>query len=234
MLFRSVGGPDGALKVRYHYNELQDILDKIHEIGALPDLRAYHFYNTKGIWKLPDGTKNYPLAREATGELLDTLKEIYGWELEDVVKNITSDRFKKEKIKFGATIEGMVRSVYEDSPYNAIRDYLQNQPDEKVRERFSKLRPYHFRWSQRGTWKKKDGTKNYELAREATGELIETLKERYGWNLEDIAENITQDHFKTEKVIFGATLGGMLARVYDDSARAAISDYLAHLKAKRK
>src|SRR3989344_9329797 len=160
-------GPDGALKTMYQHHELQDILARIHERGELPDLRAYHFYGTFNVWQLPDGNKNLELAREATGELLETLRKRYGWELEDIVQNIIKKHFCEEEIRFGATVGGMIGIVYNNSTHAAVMDYLQNHPQEEVMERFRKIRPYHFKKTPQGSWKKKDGTKNIELAREA-------------------------------------------------------------------
>ena len=74
-------GPDGALK-RYNYSFLEEILDVIHSRGKLPDLQAYHFKGTFYMWNEEDGNKNYRLAQQATAELIDALKERYGWNYE--------------------------------------------------------------------------------------------------------------------------------------------------------
>ena len=219
-------GPDGALKTMYQHHELQDILARIHERGELPDLRAYHFYGTFNVWQLPDGNKNLELAREAIAELVEILKQRYGWELEDIVRNITSRHFREEEMLFGATLGGMLQVAYRGSPSEAIMDYLRNHPDVDVRKEFAKLRPYHFRKAQSGTWTNKDGTKNLELAREATEELLDVLKQRYGWELEEVVRNITSRHFYEEEIMFGATLGGMLNGAYRGSPSEAVIDYL--------
>ena len=97
-----------------------------------------------------------------------------------------------------------------------------------MRKKFQDLKEYHFSQAPRNLWTKKDGTKNFELARGATGELVETLKERYGWNDEEVRENIGVEHFHKEPIRYNKTLSGMLQLVYGTSPSAAIEDYFKH------
>ena len=220
------GGPDGALKKRYQYDFLEEILDEIHSRKKLLDLRAYHFKGTVNMWSEEDSI-NYELARQATGELIETLKEKYAWNDEQVIENITAKHFHKETIKYGVRVAGMLTHVYENSPSQAVTDYFQNHPNEKTKNKFKDLKEYHFKAIQKHLWTKKDGTKNYELARQATGEFLDTLKERYGWDYEQVIENIRAKHFLKEPIKYNATLSGML-RVYNHSPSQAVIDFLQH------
>ena len=218
-------GPKGALKKRYQYNFLEEILNVIHSRGEFRDLRAYHFKGAINMWHTTEGITNYELAREATGELLDVLKERYGWDYEHVIQNIRAKHFQNEPIRYNTTLCGMMHNIYEDSPSWAVMDFLQNHPDEDVRKKFKDLKPYHFSDGQKHIWTKKDGTKNYELARQAIGELIAKLKEKHRWSDEQVIENINLKHFQNEPIRYNATLSGMIAIVYDDSPSRAVIDF---------
>lgn len=229
----AAGGPSGALKKRYQYDFLCQILDKIHEREELLDLKAYHFMRTSHRWKFKDGSKNFALAREATGTLVELLRDRHGWSYEQIIENIRQEHFHKTRIGYGAKLAGMLVTVYDDSPSKAMIDYLQNHPSSEVREQFKDLKPYHFKNGQKHIWKLENGRKNYELARRATGELLEILREKYGWDYEQVIKNIQQKHFYKEKIRFGATLNGMLSNVYEGSPSKAVVDFLKHHQNKK-
>ncbi len=201
------------------------MLKAIHLKRKLLDLRAYHFSDVLNIWNLKDGTINYELAREATGELLNALMGRYG-DYEQIVANIQKRHFCEEQILYGANLSGMLQRVYDSTQSKAVIDYLQNHPNKEVSSHFKDLREYHFGYTKHSTWTTK-GRKKYELARQATGELLDVLKERNGWDYEQVVQNIQQKHFISEAIRHGgATLGGMLANVYDDSPSKAVIDFL--------
>ena len=219
----AAGGPQGALKRVYRIDILDEILHEIHSKGQLLDLRAYHFKSTHGIWR-EGGYVNYKLARQAIGELTEILKEKHAWSNEQIIQNISKNHFNKELLKYGVTVGGMLYCVYGSSPSRAMIDFLKNHPDEEVSKKFSDLKEYHFGRVQ-NMWNKKDGTKNFELSRQATGELLDILKKRNGWDYEQVVEKINREHFSNEPIKYNATLRGMLASVYEDSLHAAVKDY---------
>lgn len=222
----AAGGPNGALKKSYMYDFLEDILDAIHTRGELPDLRAYHFKKVWGIWRLGK-KRNYRLAREATGELLDTLMQKHGWNYEQVIENIRKVHFDKEKIKYGAKLQGMLYHVYDGSPSKAVMDYLKHQKDQEIRRKFRDLRPYHFGKCQQNLWIGKDGTKNYKLARQGMAEFHRVFKKRFGWDDKKFKRNLCRKHFYQIRIKYNARLIGMLRKVYG-SAREAANDYFRH------
>jgi len=221
----AAGGPKGSLVKSYMCGFLEEVLDEVHSRDRLLDLRPYHFKKVLKIWK-DEGRINYDLGRQATGELINTLKTKHKCNYEEVIRKISSASFHKEQIKYGAKIGGMLLHVYENSPSKAVIDYFQFHPSGKIRNRFKALQTYHFSRVPRHTWTNEEGEKNYPLARQGTGELVGRLKEK-GWSDEEIKENISWYHFHHEKIDFGATLAGMLLRVYDDE-KDAIEDYYAN------
>ena len=225
MIGRVYGGSTaGAVMDYFKHHSNRKIRDRFK------DLKPYHFHRSQSHAWVKDGKVNYELAREATGELLALLRKKYKWSYEDAIRNIRRDHFRNEELKYGTSLGGMLNAVYKGSPSEAVRDFLQNHPDQKIKNQFSVLRPYHFR-GKKHIWVLKNGRKNRKLAREATGELIGVLRSTYGWSHEQAVERITSKHFKTEPIRFNAKLSGMISHAYSNSPKAAIRDYMRHRKA---
>jgi len=226
-------GPEGAPQKKYEYRQLEKILEQVHSHGKLLDLRSYHFKGTRNIWNLDNGKKNYALAREATGELIDILREEHGWSYEEVVQNIKEDTFKTHEIKYGAKLGGMVKNVYEYRHADAFIDYFKHHQDPEVRERFRNLKPYHFSKAPQNMWVDKKGNKNFRLARKATGELLLTLKKKYDCTYAQLISKITEYDFFREEIDFGTTVSGMFQKVYDSSPSWAVMNFFRRHTDKR-
>ncbi|MBS3128836.1 hypothetical protein J4410_06860 [Candidatus Woesearchaeota archaeon] len=85
-------------------------------------LQPYHFSKSPpGTWTNKKGRKNYPRARKAMHELF---VETLHWLPEKVASSATVHTFRETPIRYGATLGGMLRVVYEDRTREAVRDYL--------------------------------------------------------------------------------------------------------------
>jgi len=225
-------GPEGAIVGQYDYNHLDLILSEIHRRKNLMRLKAYHFRNTRNMWNLVEGFKNYELAREATGELITKMKKMCGWKDKAIIKYINFREFQTQPLSHGVKLSGMLTYVYDDSPSAAVIDYYKHHSNREVREEFKDLRPYHFSRCPLNIWRRK-GKKKYKLAREAMGEFYAVVHKKYGWTYSDLMTKLTKDDFMFEKIKYGATLGGMFERVYDSSPSKAIMDFLQNHPCKR-
>ncbi len=90
------------------------------------------------------------------------------------------------------------------------------------------LRPYDFHGTM-NLWKK-DGIKDYELARELTDRTVQTIMEENSWNFIELVQNVTQKIFYSTKInTYGTTPKGMINRVYKDGGyQNAILDLVQH------
>jgi len=218
----------GMLQHVYNASPSEAIIDTFQTLpwnGKEVKLKPYYFLmSPSNTWVNKDGTKNYELAREATRELVNLLTDPTGdfkWKLEDVPSKINLDKFNQYLLPFNTNLSGMIHKVYNTSPQAAIIDAF---PTIKWNNKEIELKPYHFMTAPQNAWIKKDGTKNYELAREATKEMVYNLMEKYSWKLEDVPQKIKLRHFREPNLPFNARLKGMITSIYHTSPQAALKD----------
>ncbi len=229
------GGPD--LERMAHpeikmvkYEDLDRALLILHSRRQLPDLTAFHFKNVRNIWNQND-VKNYPLAREMTGLLMDELLQEYGSYM-GIVGNITFHAFTEKELIY-LTREGVIRynlgsmlvSVYDNSPSEAVTDYFKNHPDKIVRKEFQGLKPYHFGMTPIGYWKSPDGQKE---ARAIIGQTLNPILEECGGNWIEVVKRIRDDYFNGKEVYFENKFGRIAINV--QSVIACAYDGGSHVK----
>ena len=161
-------------------------------------IRPWHLGTAPaGTWKGKEGKAN---ARAAFGEFVEYQKS-KGSDIADLIERGDGFLLEEEIPVTGCdvtfSIKSMVAHVYQSSFVSAMMDWLQNNPNEGIRDGYADLRPFHFGRSTKNTWQGEQGKIN---AREITGNLIKTLQERYHWNLTECLERISQEHFAKEPI----------------------------------
>ncbi len=184
------------------------------------DVQPYDFTKTRNIWKARDGTKNYALARKATHAHIQKLMHDKDWTFPELVKNIDYTTFATTPInRYGTTLRGMDLIVYDRSPGRAILDLVMN--DDRYAD-YRDLQLYDF-GRMPHIWNRKDGTKDYALARTATEAHVEYLLQQNSWDFPGYLTNIGQVLFRTHPINrYGAKLAGMAVAVYDSHADAIL------------
>jgi len=214
---------------RFKYELVDSAVNELHAEGRFLDLEAYDIRGTLHMWHTKEGVTNYALARKATKNLIKTLQEKSpDKKLEEILPTIMAEHFlHAPSNRYQTILGGMMASVYESSPYDALKDLVNNDP--KLAE-FRDLQPYDMQKPPENTWNKKDGTKNYELARQATKQLVKELqKQNPDKELEQIFLTITARQFYHVPINrYRTTLGGMLANVYECSPYQALKDLAEH------
>jgi len=218
----------GMLKSIYDYSPyvaLKDLIDNDEEFKAYRDFQQYDMIQSpNNTWNKEDGIINYQLARTATKKLIKKLQEEQPTKtLEQILPKINQDTFYKKPInKYQTTLCGMLSVVYNNSPYAALKDLINN--DEEFRE-YRDLQPYDMTQSPQNTWNDKNKTKNYRLARIATKTLIRKLKEELPEKIEQILPRINRETFCHKSINkYKTTLRGMLSIVYNNSSYKALKD----------
>ncbi|MEK6822220.1 MAG: hypothetical protein AABY13_00195, partial [Nanoarchaeota archaeon] len=204
-----------------------DLIDSDPDFVAWRDVRPYDF--CKGglnMWIKKDGTPNHSLARELTHNLVSTLKEERTWTMETLIASISTADMKHAATRYGATLSGMAQSIYRDSVAEAVIDLIAH--DDRYTA-YRDVRPYDFARAPNKTWVRKDGTKNYNLARELTHAVLSALLKHRP--LMDVIAHVNFEEFCTTPVNrYGTTASGMLQMVYNDSHAHAIMDLVTHDK----
>ncbi len=211
---------------RFDYELVDAAIEELHREKRFLDLEAYDLRGTNRLWNTIEGT-NFDLARRATKKLLKVLQEQNPDKtLEQILPTITTEYFQKTPInRYQSTNSGMAGCVYDNSPYDALKDLIENDPE---LTEFRDFQPYDMRYSPQNTWNKKDGTKNYELARQAVKQLIKKLQEQNpDKTLEQILPTITQADFAQTPINrYKTTLSGMIQHTYESSPYAALKDLI--------
>ena len=235
-------GPD--LERRAHpkmqvvrYDDLEFALSEIHRRGILLNLRPFHFKNVRNIWT-HDGERNYVLAREMTGLLMEELLERYGNYIE-IIKKISFHQFHEYELAYNkrhSTIRfnlgPMLHLVYETSPSAAVIDFFKHHPNSEVKEEFKELKPCHFPMTPPGYWKSPEGQKD---ARQLIGQGLTEIFERSGRNWIELIKNVRDEYFENREVSFENKFGripiklkSVIAGAYDGSYIQAVTDYLTN------
>lgn len=211
---------------RFYYTLVDGAIRELHAQGRFLDLEAYDIKSVLDIWNAEEG-KNYELARRATKNLLNKLRQDNPKKtLVQILTKITQKTFHNYSInRYHTTLNGMLQRVYEDSPYEALKDLIYSRPE---LAKYKDFQPYDMKCAPMKTWNKKDGSKNYKLARHATKTLLNKLQtKRPNKTLTQILTEITENkffHFPINK--YKTVLSGMLGKVYDNSPYDALKDLI--------
>src|SRR5690606_22225485 len=139
--------------------------------------------------------------------------------LEELLQNITARTFFKQPInRYATTLSGMLVQVYENSPYDALKDLIDH--DKELAE-FKNFQPYDMQKAPQKMWEGKQGK---TLARHATKTPLTTIQ-RTSKPLEELLPTITPRTFYKQPINkYATTLGGMLQHVYEGSPYDALKD----------
>jgi len=208
------------------YATLKDLIDADPELEQYRDFQPYDMKSApQNTWNKPDGSKNYELARHATKTLLNKLqKDQVNKTLAEILTEIILDTFYKYPInKYGTTLGGMICNVHENSPYDALKKLIDNDPEFKE---YRDFQPYDMQMAPLNTWHKPDGSKKFELARHSTKTLLNKLqKDQPNKKLTEILTEITTDTFYKYTINkYQTTLGGMIQEVHESSPYQALKD----------
>ena len=103
--------------------------------------------------------------------------------------------------------------------------YFENHKNKAIQKKLEHLRPYHFKNVAKNIWFIR-GKRNYQLAREATWEVITKAQSGKNFIDEFISQGINQVEFMNLPVAFGTTTRTMLMQIYGGSVAKATIDCL--------
>jgi len=222
----TLSGMRGPTSVERPSELILDLINNDARFDGIRDLREYDFPSSpKNTLKNPD------ILMEMTSKLIETIAQeekanpttYEGFR--KILPRLKQQNFNKTKInRWGTTLESMLTKTYNGSPSKAILDLInKDQRFEQIRD----LREYDF------PGLPKNSTKNKELARTMTYELVKRVAE------EEKADPKTYDGLKkiryrldtqsfTSKPInrWGTTVYTILRIVYLGSPSKAIEDLI--------
>ena len=144
------------------------------------------------IKKFPDGFWQRPEAKENAKECVVFMVEnILKWDEEDIRKNLTKKTFQENKLS------GMMNTLYNNSPYEAINDVYPN-----------KFMPWELNNTPMKYWEDKSNCKK----------ATEWMLDKLNWSDEDIKKNLSTEVFKKNG------LDGMLTAAYKGSFHSLMND----------
>lgn len=111
-----------------------------------------------------------------------------------------------------------------DQILNVLERRVQGNP--KL-EFLARLPPYYFKGTDQ-LWQE-DGKKDYDLAREMTNEIAQTIMRKKRWTFRQFVQKVSQNDFRDTKVgRWGATGSGMMSAVYGGSHIETVIDLVKH------
>jgi hypothetical protein len=101
------------------------------EVGVeYSDLQPYHFARFTR-WKDRKGTLRRPLVQRAMTEFVEVaLLPAYG-SLSEIPPNLSANDFRTKKIKYGATLRGLMRTIYNGDYHLAFNEWVENRSANK-------------------------------------------------------------------------------------------------------
>ncbi len=213
-----------------HYNALKDLFDHDKELSEFSDLQPYDMKRTsRNTWEKKSGVKNYQLARQLTKKFLCVLMMQRNIPLEQLIPEITAKDFRTVRInRYNTTLEEMFQFVYRGSPYLALKDLFNH--DSEFKE-FRDLQQYDMHRACNNTWRNKDGTKNYALARKMMKAFLYVLKKQKNASWEEMFPRTrVRELYGIPLNKYGTNIRGMVEIVYGDSVYNAMKDVTVHDK----
>ncbi len=172
-------GPDGEGRAhpknkRPRLELLEEALTLARERGLAADVRPYHFKSVPGIWQ--QGSYAHEVVAKRIARLL---RDKYGGSLVRLITEGNQDELRgqlDDVIENRAVSVGVAAAAnrFANSPATMVRVYLQwaGTDENKLKERFANLRPWHFAVVSRGTFD------DIAVCRELVGLKIQQLLER--------------------------------------------------------
>ena len=212
------GGPDfdrkanpGIKSVKYEY--LSEVLSILNRKKKYSQLRPYHFTLVHQMWNY-DGVSNKELAYDLIDELITHLIKKRG-SLCKAIELFSINDFKKERLTYKTnwgriiyTAENMIQKVRFDgktynSPYLALKYWIDNNKNIKIRKEFKDLKPYHINKSSQAFWKKADSKAE---ARKLVDIVMKQLIKQHK-SIAGALKHIDSIDFNCETLIFKNSFG---------------------------
>jgi len=200
------------------------------------DIDPFDFPRTRFVWQSYDKT-GVPYTRKATKKLIVYVAKVLGvdYRTKDGFKAIMPELTYKDFIGLATdpwqtTLRGVMLNK-EDSPYEAIMDVVNNDPELKAIKKYD-LQPYDFPVSKQHTWKDSEGNPT-PLARKVVRLYVETQAKILGVNSRSVEgflqllPEFTQIKMNTRPINEWDTIaGGMLDNAYQNKPKTAIMDLI--------
>lgn len=218
----------GAIYCVYNEDHRKAIIDMVNhnpEFAEYRDLNKTDFARSRKL-RAED-------CREITHERIQKLMKEKNWKFSQMIDNMNhrpskfgyrgwKDFFLRRN-RYGSNIQCAL-DFFKGSPGRLIIDLVMNY------EEYCKnkdLRTYDFN-HHRNNWRQKNGSRNYRLAREATGVLMRRLGFQ-DMTFPQIVKQLNSRKFAKTKINrYGTTLGSMAWHVYGASFRKAVQDWYNH------
>lgn len=204
------------------YRAIRNLVENDDEFKEFDDFREYDLcYGVQNIWKKKNGSRNKVLARKLTKMMIAELGE--NKKMPEVLPSINKNTFNEVPInRYGTTLGSMLAHVYSDSPYEALRDLIDN--DRRFRS-YADLMPYDMKGTTKNIWTNSDGSRNFELARHA-------IRQFFAWNSKKSPEELVKQSAarplsKTAINRYG-TAFSVVFSVYGNSPYRAFKDFAEH------
>ncbi len=205
------------------YRVIRNLIENDEKFKEFDDFREYDLcFGVQNLWTNKNGAGNKILARKLTKMLVAKLGE--NKTMLEVFSSIDQNAFEEVPInRYGTTLGSMLAHVYAASPFEAVRDLIEN---DKKFSKYSDFMPYDLNKAPNEIWIRADGTKNFELARAA-------VKQFFDWNCKfstpaELLESISaRDLFETPINRYG-TCFNVVFRVYGNSPYRALKDFAEH------
>jgi hypothetical protein len=219
------GTTAGSMTGKVYGSHSEAIIDLARHDNRYAEWNDVKWYDFKKIHLTDERS------RELTHLLLQKIMTDHRWDFVQLIKAMRDPpescsytgwkhAFQSPIDRYGASLVGVI-DRHRDCPAEAVLDLAMN--DARYKE-FRDLSKLDFP-DQRNIWNLKNGKKNYELARKATGILLKKLNLQ-DCALKEILENVTDRVFcKTEINRYGTKLEGMVHRTYNYKVRRAIEDW---------
>lgn len=209
---------------RLHFSDVRCALEDLHHQGRYLDLEPFDLKGTLGLWKGLAGVR-YDLARQASKRLLRRIESRHpGLPLEKILPGITHCAFCRTPIsRYATTLWGMLANVYGGSPYRALKDLIDHDEEFVA---YRDLQPSDMKKAPQRTWVSQTGKKDYARARRLTRAFLQAIRD----GLPAVRIEATLARIETHEILetpvsrYGATLGGMIDQVYDNSPYLALKD----------
>ncbi len=212
------GGPDFDRKAHpeikgVKYEFLFDALRVLNKKEKFSVLRPYHFTLVHQMWNY-DGVSNKELAYDIIDELMKHLIQRRG-SLCKAIELFSINDIKKEKLTYKTnwgkiiyTAENMIQKVRFDdkthnSPYLALKYWIDNNKNVKIRKEFKDLKPYHINKASQAYW---SNANSKSEARKLVDIVMQRLIKKYK-SIAGALKHINSIDFNFETLVYKNAFG---------------------------